>query len=152
MFSHRRQRRFWAGLMLLVWLMGVTVGVAQACVPSSSQPSDLKGPAARHPSAHCQQAAGVAADAASTLAAEQRDSADPPPYGKTHCQDRCEKSVLSVPPPSKLLDPGVAGCLVPGSLTLPEPPTRSAPTAQGMRQADEIAGPSITILFLRLAL
>jgi hypothetical protein len=140
--------------MLLVWLTGVCLGVAQACVPSAAPLADATALPASRLAPHCHAVQVVAAEAGSTWGGDHRAGADPAPPGKSNCQDYCEKSTLSVPPPAKLLDHGVPDSLVQWSLslTLPEPPTRSATAAQSMRQADDIAGPSITIEFLRLAL
>jgi hypothetical protein len=153
MFRHRRQRRFWAAQMLLVWLFGIVVGVANACVlpgpgiPVAGEARFLAGSVSHH----CDV---VAMDAGQADGAATGHDADyPVSSAKTNCQDVCEKSTISIPPQKLGLD---------GSPALPPLPATFAvaltwpisPATQLCEQSRSDAGTAtaITIAFLRLAL
>jgi hypothetical protein len=81
MFSDRRRLRRWAAQVLLVWLFGLAVGMANACA---------LGEAAHHRS-NAVTAAATDAGQNHQHGHEQGDAA------KVNCLDFCEKSSLAVP-------------------------------------------------------
>jgi hypothetical protein len=81
MFSDRRRLRRWAAQVLLVWLFGLAVGVANACA---------LGEAAHHRSV----AATTTATDAGLKYQHGHEQADP---AKVNCLDFCEKSSIAAP-------------------------------------------------------
>jgi hypothetical protein len=138
MFSDRRRLRRWAARVLLVWLFGLAVGVANACA---------LGEAAHH-----------LADAATTTATDAglkhqhgNGKADP---AKVTCLDFCEKSSISAPQLKVVGDSLVAlGFALPVSHTL-SVAGQTEPTV-GRLAVDSPTlpgGPPPRIAFQRLAL
>jgi hypothetical protein len=153
MFKHRRQRRRWAAQMLLVWLFGIVVGVANACVlPGPGVP--VAGEArflAASVSHHCDV---VALDAGHTdRAVSGHDAGHPVSSAKTNCQDVCEKSTISIPPQKLGLDGSPDMPPLPGTfavvLTWPHAP---AARLGELSRHDAGTATAITIAYLRLAL
>lgn len=100
MFSDRRRLRRWAAQVLLVWLFGLAMGVANACaLGESAHHGDGETVAASTPAHHHDD--------------EQGDAA------KVNCQDFCAKSSIAAPQ-LKLVDDGFAalGFALPVSDTL----------------------------------
>jgi len=145
MFRHRLQRRCWAALVLALWLFGVGVGVAHACLaPGALQPV---GPVAAHLSV------GDLPHAGPDQAAADGDAhCQPGQAAHSNCQDFCDKARVSVPTLKSALDAaqGHALSLLAVAVVLPvsahEPVPWLAPRRDGVR------APPIPIAFLRLAL
>lgn len=101
MFRQRRHLRRWAAHVLLVWLFGLGMGVANACA---------LGEAARH-------ADGVDAIAKVALSHHQGDANGD--GGRSNCLDLCAKSSVGVPNLKVADDSPAAGgfaVLVPGQM------------------------------------
>lgn len=138
MFSDRRRLRRWAAQVLLVWLFGLAMGVANACA--------LGEPAHHH------------SDAATTTAADAVQKHDhgneQGDLAKVNCLDFCEKSSIGAPQ-LKVVGDGLAAL----SFALPVAHTLSvagqtAPTV-GRLVVDSPTlpgGPPPRIAFQRLAL
>ncbi len=138
MFSDRRRLRRWAAQVLLVWLFGLAMGVANACA---------LGEQAHHRS----ELATAAASDAVQKHQHGNEQGDP---AKVNCLEFCEKASIAAPQ-LKLVGDGLAalGFALPVSPTLsvagPTEPTVDrlvvdSPTLPG--------GPPPRIAFQRLAL
>jgi hypothetical protein len=103
MFNDRRRLRRWAAQLLLVWLFGLAMGVANAC-------------ALGEPAHHRSDAATTAAVVAVQKHQHGNEKADP---AKVNCLDFCEKSSIAAPQ-LKVVGDGLAalGCALPVSRTL----------------------------------
>lgn len=88
MFSDRRRLRRWAAQVLLVWLFGLAMGVANACTLEEST----------HHHANAEAAVSLAEHHHGD---EQDDS------GKANCLNFCEKSSIAAPQ-LKVVDDGLA--------------------------------------------
>jgi len=154
MFSNRRQLRRWAAQVLLLWLFGVSTGVANACwagslarleghlppvVATQAVQGDDEAPAEceLHAMSHAQGKAG---------------SGDPAGSGARICHTYCDMSALSFSPLKSSLDhsPGPALPASTYAFTLP-PPEVSPVHLRAPRRYGALA-PPITIAFLRLTL
>jgi hypothetical protein len=138
MFSDRRRLRRWAAQVLLVWLFGLAVGVANACA---------LGEAAHHRS----NAATTTATDAGLKHQHGHEQADP---AKVNCLDFCEKSSIAAPQ-LKVVGDGLAalGFALPVSHTLSV--AGQAEPAVGRLVVDSPhlpSGPPPRIAFQRLAL
>ena len=91
MFSDRRRLRRWAAQVLLVWVFGLTMSVANACVLGES---------ARH-------ADGV--DAAAKVAVSHPRGDANGDGGRANCLDFCDKSSVGVPKLKVVDDSHAAG-------------------------------------------
>ena len=138
MFRHRLQLRRWAACVLALWLFGVGIGVANACVlaiEADAGGRDVLLAVASHDGAH----AGVHHDGA------------PAP---SNCQDFCGKAGVSMPPQKTSLD-AAHGHALPVWAAIPVVhPTLPAESKAAPRfDADDLRAPlPIQIAFLRLAL
>ncbi|MBN9203575.1 MAG: hypothetical protein J0H28_03670 [Methylibium petroleiphilum] len=138
MFSDRRRLRRWAAQVLLVWLFGLAMGVANACA---------LGEQAHHRS---DAATPVAADAVQKHqhGDEQGDLA------KVNCLDFCEKSSLGAPQ-LKVVGDGLAGLgfALPVSHTLSVAGQADPTVGRLMIDSPTLpGGPPPRIAFQRLAL
>jgi hypothetical protein len=138
MFSDRRRLRRWAAQVLLVWLFGLAVGVANACA---------LGVAAHHRAS----AATTTANDVGLKHQHGHEQADP---AKVNCLDFCEKS-SSAAPQLKSVGDGLTAL----GLALPVSHTPSvagqAEPAGGRLAVDSPhlpGGPPPRIAFQRLAL
>ena len=133
MFHHRSQLRRWAARVLLLWLFGIGTGVANACLGPSLADSGA------HPTGH------------SSAAYEPPDREGP--FGKSNCQDFCEKSTVSIPPLKSALDNVQGPALLPGAVVVILPVPAFSPDELLLPLRDGGLAPvPITIAFLRLAL
>lgn len=156
MFRHRRQLRRWATQVLLVWLFGVTSGVANACLAPSATPSSgltFEPPVAVvAPHAH---PAAVGSEhrhgADRTLHANVPHPQDLP--AKPSCQDFCDKSGISIAPLKSALDATHCDALRPASMAvvLPIPAFSPGPPSAPRREGGG-ATPPIRLAFSQLAL
>ena len=133
MFHHRSQLRRWAARVLLLWLFGVGTGVANACLGPSLADSGA------HPTGH------------PSAAYEHPDREGP--FGKSNCQDFCEKSTVSIPPLKSALDNVQAHALLPGAIVVILPVPAFSPDELLLPLRDGGLAPvPIRTAFLRLAL
>ena len=138
MFSDRRRLRRWAAQVLLVWLFGLAMGVANACA---------LGEQAHHRS----ELATAAASDAVQKHQHGNEQGDP---AKVNCLDFCEKPSLGAPQ-LKVVGDGLAalGFALPVSHTLSV--AGQADPAVGRLMVDSPTmpgGPPPRIAFQRLAL
>ena len=138
MFSDRRRIRRWAAQVLLVWLFGLVMGLANACALGES-------------AHHRNEAATTAASDAVQQHQHGNEQGD---LAKVNCLDFCEKSSIGVPQ-SKVVSDGLAalGLALPVSHTL-SVAGQTEPTA-GRLMVDSPTlpgGPLPRIAFQRLAL
>ena len=153
MFHHRNQLRRWAARVLLLWLFGIGTGVANACLGPSLADSGA------HPTGHSSASQATHGDTAVLPSAvHERPQADdlrrPPPegpFGKSNCQDFCEKSTVSIPPLKSALDNVHA--LLPGAVMVILPVPAFSPDELLLPRRDGGLAPvPIRTAFLRLAL
>lgn len=138
MFSDRRRLRRWAARVLLVWLFGLAMGVANAC-------------ALGEPTHHRSDAAPTAASDAVQKHQHGNEQGDP---AKINCLDFCEKSSIGAPQ-LKVVGDGLAAL----GFALPVSHTLSA-AGQAEHSVDQLlvdspnlpGGPPPRIAFQRLAL
>lgn len=139
MFFHSRHLRRWAAQMLLVWLLGLAVGIANACAVADA--GKAAAPASGHVPAHSH---GHHADA-------DDDGCDD--SGKIACHSFCEKSSTSIPRVLSDHDKPLIPVAVPLPMSMastPEVDRCSVHRQSNPRPADKFA--SIPIVFLRLTL
>ena len=155
MFRHRSHRRRWAARTLVLWLMSVVVGIANACLIPTLVGNDAHGvTTAVTAPAHQHGHGGV--DSASPADSHAPPHAGQPAHegsiAKTNCKDFCEKVAVSVAPIKSALDE--AQHLAPPPLThavaLPQPV--QLPAQDWVPWQGDLAPPPIPIAFLRLAL
>ncbi len=138
MFSDRRRLRRWAAQVLLVWLFGLAMGVANAC--ALGEPAHRRSAVATTPAADAVQK--------HEHGNEQGDLA------KINCLDFCEKSSIGAPQ-LKVVGDGLAAL----GFALPVSHTLSA-AGQAEHSVDQLVvdspnlpgGPPPRIAFQRLAL
>jgi hypothetical protein len=140
--------------MLLVWLFGIVVGVANACVAPSPGGAVVgpSRPVATSGSHHCDVMVTLADRAESAQSGQT--SGHHGSSTKSNCQDVCEKSTISIPPQKLGLD-GSADL----PLLLPDTwavawsrPHEPAARLGELSRSDSGTATAITIAFLRLAL
>lgn len=152
MFRHPRQLHRWACRLLVLWLFGIAVGVANACVVTDGMSAG----------AHQRFSAAVAGSEASGVAAgmvhqgahqpdggSPVDASDP---GTATCQDHCVKSSASIPPLKAAGDAANGQGIAPAAFVavLPIPKAREVQRwAPGLDSGNTLR---IAIAFLRLAL
>lgn len=130
--SHRNQLRRWAARMLLVWLFGVVVGVANACVLAPELEHASHPAVAEHNSSDSRHGPGDKAPGA-------------------NCQAFCDLSSSAVPSQSVAVDQVALAAIAVGFATV------AVPVAQPLRlqrvtPAHRNSAPPIPIAFLHLAL
>ena len=158
MFRHRLQLRRWAARMVVLWLFGVGVGIANACLVPHVV--GLPGDTVR---------AFAAADASNGGAGTDRDArqhgahhahddqgADHADHGgsaaASNCHDFCDKVAFSILPLKSTLD-HMHGHALPPSAASTAAPLAPMPWVQTwMPRRDGAWAPPIPISFLRLAL
>jgi hypothetical protein len=139
--------------MLLVWLFGIVVGVANACVapgPGSSATGHSRSVSASG-SHHCDVMTPGANRAEGVKPG--LDTRDDGSSTKSNCQDLCEKSTISIPPQKLVLGGSADLPLLPGAFTVVLAwPLSPAARLCEMSRSDSGDATAITIAFLRLAL
>lgn len=154
MFRRPQQLRRWALRVVLVWLFGIGLGVANACLAAQQFAG---GDEAFQAVANVQAADDAAAPAdcehhsVAVLDQSWHDQQDSKP--KSNCESFCERAGVTIPPQKSVLDnyqfhvlppPMVAALIVPASVDVSA--DVGAPRRDGARPL------SIPIAFLRLAL
>ena len=156
MFCHRQQLRRWATRVLLVWLFGLGIGVANACLAASIfevARHSIAGSAASAPEHEGTAAedrshyAGVTQSVSDEAAADQRGVAD-----KSSCQNFCDRASVSVPPQKSFVDDAHVPALPPPVAATVVPVPAFPPVRVWVARRDAALAPPIPIAFLRLAL
>lgn len=157
MFRNSRQLRRWAARVLLVWLFGVGLGVANACWAGIHFQ-----PGAVHPaSAAAQQVAGgeeatpeCALHGASQADAQQDGGPGPGHDGqaRSNCKTYCDGFSVSITPLKTSLDNMPAHAMPVATTSLAAPVAGASPVHLLMSRRDPGPATPITIAFLRLAL
>jgi len=155
MFRHRQQRRRWAARMLVMWLLGIGVAVAHACLaPNGVGRSEH----ALAPSAAAEVSnveAGADSGAPLHQAHEDRNAHHPEHRGQTvnpNCEDFCDKAAVSIAPLKSALDQ-VQGLALPPSAASTAAPVVPVRWVQSwVPRRDGVWAPPIPISFLRLVL
>ena len=156
MFIYRRQLRLWAARVLLMWLFGLGMSVANACL-TTGQTEPVAATASR---------LVAVAEALDDLAFHDHAAADggflqshgtdaPAHHGslaKTNCQDFCSKAPVSIPPLKSALDDIQSYAVIAtAAVTVVRMPAL-APVQLWLPRRDVGWNRSIPIAFLRLAL
>lgn len=153
MILRRRQLHRWALRVLFVWLFGLGLGVANACLAAAqfeSEPSTLLPTAV---------ASGIAPDAmpegcvhhavpgVSQGGGESQSS-------KSNCESFCERASVSIPPQTSMLGDlqAHAHALAAVALGSVLPAPVNTPVLRWERRRDGVRPQPILITFLRLAL
>lgn len=123
--------------MLFVWVFGIGMGVANACL--STPPTEHAGV---HP-AHASEVAATHHDGAE----DTRGSPVNP-----HCQDFCDRASVSIPKLKAALDDVQAHVLIPQVVATALPVPVFEPVQLRVPRRDGVRAPPIPIAFLRLAL
>jgi hypothetical protein len=153
MFRHPQQLRRWALRVLMVWLLGLGLGVANACL-ATQQFSRVGGALHKEAEAQVADIAGAPAGCEHHSAAVPdqalHDQSDFSP--KSNCESFCERAGVTVPPQKSVLDNYQSPVLPPptAALTVPTPVDVSADV--GAPRRDGAMPLPIPIAFLRLAL
>lgn len=142
--------------MLLLWLFGVAVSMANACL--ATVPTIPVASAASHQV----DALGMGHEA-TTHQHEPLESAALPAHSddaaahhrslaKANCQDFCGKATVTIPPLKSALDDAQSQALVAAATTVALPMPTFAPVQRWVPRRDGVRSPPIPIPFLRLAL
>lgn len=154
MFRYRHQLRRWAARVLLLWLLGVGVGVANACLAPA-----LAGSGA----ADMVSALGPASLSASALAAEASRhgvhhglhdgaTAQPASLAKSNCQDYCDKARVAIAP-LKVAPGDIQGlALPPATVAVVLPAPDFEPGQLWVPRREGVATLPVALAFVRLAL
>lgn len=158
MFRHRLQLRRWAARVLLLWLFGVGVGVANACAFAIGfdRNEHASGVVASHAGPSASAASGDAVHHGSH--AETHDDGDLDHQGapgQSNCKEFCDKASVSIPPQQSVLD-DAHGHALPAltAMVMVRPALSPSPVALLLpdRDGGAAAPLPIEIVFLRLAL
>lgn len=129
MFRHTRTLRRWAARVLLLWLLGLAVPMAHACLGMGSAPA-VAAASTAHDRGDCDAQHGSAT--------------------KTNCQDFCSKASVSLPSQKAALD-DLQHLAASAAVTLPPPsPPEVASAHQRVPRLDGVRAPPIPIAYLRL--
>lgn len=154
MFSNRRQLRRWAAQLLLLWLFGVSAGVANACWAGSLAKlgaQDLH--TSRLEAMQRDQAPPECEMHAASHQAQDGDGASHPlSHTQSTCQTYCDMSTLSFSPLKSSLDDSPGPALAAPTYALALPVAGDSPVHLLMPRRDGGLAPPITIAFLRLTL
>ena len=154
MFRHHQPLRRWAARVLLVWLFGMGMNMANACLPSDRDepvvPADRLHAVSAH--AHHYSEPPLLHQAAEAQQSELGGEglADPDGLARTNCQDFCDQAMATIPPLKSALDDAQALPVVDTSPVLYLPAqARTSPMRWVVHRAGEPAR-SIPIAFCRL--
>lgn len=154
MFCHRNQIRRWAARVLLLWLLGVGVGVANACLAPVA--AGLAGPDMASAVGQASPSTAVPAAEASHHGAHHGlhdgGKAQPASHAKSNCQDFCEKARVTIPP-LKVAPGDLQGlALPPATVAVVLPAPVFQPVQSWLPRRDGVATLPIALAFVRLAL
>jgi hypothetical protein len=156
MFRHRQQLRRWAARVLFLWLFGLGVSIANACLVSgeagpvaATVGHHVAGVEARHGEASHDHARadGSALPAHSTDVPAHHGS-----LSKANCQDFCDKATVSIPPLKSALDDIQSHAMTTMTAATVLPMPAFAPVQLWVPRRDGDRAPPIQVAFLRLAL
>lgn len=152
MFCHRQQLRRWAARLLFLWMFGVGVGIANACLVVPGMVMLAPSHAWRVADVVGSQAHGGEHGMSGQAAGDQGPLAEPDSQAQPNCVDCCDKASASTPLLKSALDglQGHAAVPLPIATVLPMP--AFAPLQLWMPRPDGVLAPPIPIAFLRLAL
>lgn len=134
---HRRQLRRWTALVLLAWLFGIVMSVANACAVRLWV--DGAGAIVEHTSVSAQHHHGDDHD-------HDEDAA------KANCLDFCDASAVAASAWQPALDAASLACLPAFLISLVIPAPLSVRVRLAALPPDRTGAPPIPIAFLRLAL
>ena len=153
MFRRHQQLRRWALRVLLVWLFGLGLGVANACL--AAQQFAGVGDAVQG-EANVQAADFAAAPAGCehhSVAAPDQSPRDPDASApKSNCESFCERAGVTIPPQKSVLDNYQFHVLPPPTAALTVPASVGVSAAAGVPRRDGARPLPIPIVFLRLTL
>jgi hypothetical protein len=153
MFRRHQQLRRWALRVLLVWLFGLGLGVANACLAAQQFAG---GGDTFHGKAEALAAdfAVAAAACEHSVAAPDRSEHDPGERSpKSNCESFCERAGVTIPPQKSVLDNYQFHVLpLPVVAALTVPPSVDVSAGAGAPRRDGARPLPIPIAFLRLAL
>jgi hypothetical protein len=153
MFRRHRQLRRWAFRVLWVWLFGLGLGVANACL--AAQQFDGRGGTFRG------EAEVQATDFAAAPAGCEHHSAAAPDQSphdrdgsssKSNCESFCERAGVTIPPQKSVLDNDQIHVLPPPMAVLTVPASVDVSADVRVPRRDGARPLPIPIVFLRLAL
>ena len=147
-FRHRQQLRRWAAGLLVLWLVGLGQGIANACllVPGmvmSAPAMAAQAQAQVHGDEH-----GISGPAADEPGARVAPGSQDEPDGV----DCCDEASPSTPLLKSALDGLQGHAAVPPAMPTVLPMPAFAPMQMWMPRRDGVPAPTIPIAFLRLAL
>lgn len=134
---HRRQLRRWTALVLLAWLFGIVMSVANACTVRLSM--DSAGAIVEH--------AGVSADHHHGDDHDHDEDA-----AKANCLDFCDAAAVAASAWQPALDAASLAWLAAFLISLVIPAPLSVRVRSTASPPDRTGAPPIPIAFLRLAL
>ncbi len=153
MFCHRNQIRRWAARVLLLWLLGLGIGVAHACLaPAAGSAGPQMASAVGQPSSSAPAVAAEASHLGAHHGLHDGGQAQPSSLAKSNCQDFCDKARVTIPPlkaaPGDI--PGLA--LPPAAVAVVLPAPVFQPVQLALPRRDGVATLPIALAFVRLAL
>ncbi|MBC7484508.1 MAG: hypothetical protein H7337_21980 [Rhizobacter sp.] len=152
MFRHRQQRRRWAARLLVLWLIGVGIGIANACLLVPGMVMSAPSPAWRVMEAMASQALGDQHGLSDQAADDPGALADPDSLAAPSCVDCCAKASASTPLLKSALDGLQCHAAVPTATATVLPFLAFAPLHMWVPRRDGVPALPIPIAFLRLAL
>lgn len=152
MFRHRQQLRRWAARLLFLWIFGVGVGIANACLVVPGMVMSAPSHAWRVADVMGSQAYGAEHGMSGQAAGDQSALAEPDSQAQPNCVDCCDKASASTPLLKSALDGLQGHAAVPPAIAAALPVPAFAPLQLWMPRPDGVLAPPIPIAFLRLAL
>lgn len=152
MFRHRQQLRRWAARLLFLWLFGVGIGIANACLVVPGMVMSAPSHAWRVADAMAPQAQGHERGMPGQAADDQSALAEPDSQDQPNCVDCCDKASASTPLLKSALDGLQSHVAVPPAMATALPMPAFAPLQLWVPRRDGVPAPAIPIAFLRLAL
>ncbi|MBT9597338.1 MAG: hypothetical protein IV094_15255 [Vitreoscilla sp.] len=152
MFRRHQQLRRWALRVLLVWLFGLGLGVANACV-AAQQFAGGGDTIQREVELQATDFAAPAGCEHHLVAAPSQSPHDPDASSpKSNCESFCERAGVTMPPQKSVLDNYQFHFLPPSMAALTVPASIDVSADVGAPRRDGARPLPIPIVFLRLAL
>jgi hypothetical protein len=153
MFRHQQQLRRWAFRVLVVWLFGLGLGVAHACLAAqqfSGGGGSIQGKAELQAGDSAAAPEGCEHHA---VAARDTSPQDPDASAsKSNCESYCERAGVTIPPQKSAFDNDQFHVLPPPMATLSVPASFDVAAELQAPRRDGARPLPIPIFFLRLAL
>jgi hypothetical protein len=152
MFRQRQQLRRWAFRVLMVWLFGLGLGVANACLAAAQFEPGPSATSLAVPAPGATQ--GLLPQSCDHHAAARGDSASDAEEAssKSNCESFCERTSLSIPPQKSVFGDLEPHALPPVVLASAQSAAVNAPVLRWVPRRDGVRPQPILITFLRLAL